>query len=56
MNVNLSRNRPRQGLRTPEGIKAPRIPRKPVREDDKVVSPTHRPPLSIGDNPDTLFC
>jgi len=53
--VSLSQNRPREALRAPEGVEAPRIPGQPALEDDKVLSPVHRPPLPPGDIPDTRF-
>jgi len=36
-------------------VKAPRISRKSVNAVGKVVSPTNRPPLPLGDIPNTHF-
>jgi len=36
--------RPEEDLRAPE-VEAPRLSRKSAHEDEKAVSPTHRPPL-----------
>ena len=37
-------------------VEAPIIPRQSAHEGGKVVSPTHRPPLPLGDIPGTRFC
>ena len=38
------------------GVEDSRISRQSAHEGDKVVSPTHRPPLPLGNIPDTHFC
>jgi hypothetical protein len=37
-------------------VEAPRISKQSAHEGGKVVSPTHRPPLTPSKTPDTHFC
>jgi hypothetical protein len=50
---------PLQALTSPEGSRRLRLPdflRQSAHEGGKGVSPTHRPPSSPGNIPDTHFC
>jgi len=55
----LYKNYPITGLDRPLGlyeVETPRITRSSAREDGKIVSRTHQPPLPPGDTPGTHFC
>jgi hypothetical protein len=47
---------PLQAWTGPEGSRRLRLPDFKKHEGDKVVSPTHRPPLAPGNIPGTHFC
>jgi hypothetical protein len=49
---------PLHAMTGPEGSRSLRLPdlRQSAHEGGKVVSPTHRPPLSQGNIPGTHFC
>jgi hypothetical protein len=53
--VKESHYRPGQALRFP-GVSGSKISRQSVHESDKVVSPTHWPPLPPGNIPGTHLC